>query len=526
MPKTLEIHPAIGIARVGRSQKFFIGPEPDGQAPAKYRDENGELLRQAARFRVFECDRDQNGKLLAATEITTDRAQITWTVHLVNRKAAAPLFLFNSGVNQDLTKRRNNATGNDTTDASLIIDPGPRSVSAPGVTEKFDAGKFRGGLVPLGEMTMEPNGRLVVVGGFGTSDSRTPTGGHVNIGSFADNDSWFDDVGDGPVEATITFNDTGQTKTALAAWVIVAPPDFAPEVYNLITLYDVLYDLGVQRQILTAPATPFFNKDIAPILDRALGYQWVNRQARQGYDAPGPGGHGPGGPGDFSSVIAELNDPTTGEDLRKMVFSLLRNPEGASTAPKFLRMPRLNDSEDSGDVLPLTKTQYKIMQAWATSNFVKQSPASAEPELMPDALTRVALQSCSGGGFFPGIEAGRVMRDASKYMAKEPYRLAPDKIKPGQVTERNAVPWQADFFLCRWEEGAGSGLKRLGWWPAQRPDDVLLENNPNQPVPWARGLGNDFMSMVNKWHQLGIVVKQTNPDGSVVFFERERKLTP
>ena len=28
---TLEIHPAIGIARLGTSQEFFIGPEPGGR---------------------------------------------------------------------------------------------------------------------------------------------------------------------------------------------------------------------------------------------------------------------------------------------------------------------------------------------------------------------------------------------------------------------------------------------------------------------------------------------------------------
>ena len=58
-----EIHPAIGIARVGSSrldsdEGFFIGPEPGGSPPAHYRDSAGDLKRQAARFRVFACRRD------------------------------------------------------------------------------------------------------------------------------------------------------------------------------------------------------------------------------------------------------------------------------------------------------------------------------------------------------------------------------------------------------------------------------------------------------------------------------------
>ena len=64
MATTFEIHPSIGIARVGNSQQHFVGPEPDTSPPTQYRDAAGELLRQAARFRVFECERDEEGVLL------------------------------------------------------------------------------------------------------------------------------------------------------------------------------------------------------------------------------------------------------------------------------------------------------------------------------------------------------------------------------------------------------------------------------------------------------------------------------
>src|SRR4051812_44018601 len=58
---TYEVHPAIGIARVGNSKQpdgYFPGPEPGEGPPASYRDAAGKLKRQAARFRMFRCERD------------------------------------------------------------------------------------------------------------------------------------------------------------------------------------------------------------------------------------------------------------------------------------------------------------------------------------------------------------------------------------------------------------------------------------------------------------------------------------
>src|SRR5476649_1371612 len=81
------IYPGIGVARVGDSADgFFIGPEvaqplsPDDG----FRDPTGALKRQAARFRIFGLD--QNGKVVA--ELTAREADIQWTVHLANKKAA------------------------------------------------------------------------------------------------------------------------------------------------------------------------------------------------------------------------------------------------------------------------------------------------------------------------------------------------------------------------------------------------------------------------------------------------------
>ena len=79
MGTTFEIHPSIGFARVGTSVQHFVGPEPDAEPPNRYRDATGELLRQAARFRVFECERDDHNVLLGCGEVTPDLGTIEWT---------------------------------------------------------------------------------------------------------------------------------------------------------------------------------------------------------------------------------------------------------------------------------------------------------------------------------------------------------------------------------------------------------------------------------------------------------------
>ena len=41
MATTYEVHPAIGIARVGPSQEFYVAPEPGADPPQTYRNAGG-----------------------------------------------------------------------------------------------------------------------------------------------------------------------------------------------------------------------------------------------------------------------------------------------------------------------------------------------------------------------------------------------------------------------------------------------------------------------------------------------------
>ena len=82
------IHPAIGFCRVGNSPDgYFLGPEVPGHHPLPaggFKDAQGRILRQAARFRIFGLNRDDE----IVAELTADDAEITWTVHVANTKAA------------------------------------------------------------------------------------------------------------------------------------------------------------------------------------------------------------------------------------------------------------------------------------------------------------------------------------------------------------------------------------------------------------------------------------------------------
>jgi hypothetical protein len=511
---TFEVHPAIGIARVGNSKDCFVGPEPGGAPPPKYRDPSGKLLRQAARFRVFRCERTAKGVLKSATELTADQAEISWTVHLVNAKGAAEEFPPVATRPTAAGGRLRNAGHSRRED--LVIDPGPRTVSVSQPRAVLDTGTFLGTVVPLGELRREGDGRLLVLGGFGASGAVSPHGAPVPINHFANNDNWYDDMSDGTVAATVTLAGGGAAIEAVPARVIVAPPDFAPGLANLTTLYDVAFHAAVERSWRQVPKRPSFSLHVQPILQRTLGYQWLLQLGRQG--------HGAGaGFGDFSARWAELADPSKdAAGTRGFVLSVLRDPAEPVQDQEFGFMPRLHDSSYGafpGAVLRLTPTQYTVLKRWAAGQFVNDLDApTAAGELLPDALDRVALEACSGGPFFPGIEVGRVMADPATY--REAFRVDSAAHPPGQLTAGNAVPWQADFLAC-----SVDAQPQLGWWPAQRPYQVLTRADAETTQFWHRGV-TGFRGMVDQWHRLGVVVPTTAPDGTTVFVESERRPLP
>ena len=443
----VKIHPAIGVARVGNSpDDFFIGPERlwDASAPqGGFKDSECRVKRQACRFRVFAYHDDGT-----VEELSDETAEIEWGVHLVNKKAITR----NSGTSADLT-----------------IDPGERTLTAPNQRAEFDDGTITlpgasAVTVPLGEVRTDDAGRLLVLGGFGTSASPT----NQTIFNFYDNPGWYDDVSDGPVRAHVRIRDGGAEFDAAGAWVIVAPPKFAPQLENVITLYDRIYQLGVDQGWLTTPTNPSYTHDIYPVLERARTTRYVE---------------------DVFGAHA-WPDPVYAPATRQAIFSRLALPGGGGG-----NMPLLNDAT-------LTGTQYTVMTLWKDGTFVQDwsGPPAPDAQITPQGLDRAALTSCVGAAFYPGIEAGGIaavpILEAANYVgASDPMRLSHSNLAPGDLTQHMALPWQADFFAC------GDN-----WWPVPRPNDVIPEGG-GPSVRWDRDVAS-YEEMVGEWHTLGFVVRQ------------------
>jgi L-Lysine epsilon oxidase N-terminal/L-lysine epsilon oxidase C-terminal domain len=502
MPVTYRIHPAIGIARVGDSpDDFFIGPEaprvpptldkPDGSSsqPGKYKDQQHRIKRQGARFRIYEYTEDAAGVVTKVREITSTEAQIEWEVCLANRKAAAPKL--------DGPGRRNA----NVPESDLIIDPGPQRLSGVKQAMKKLQGKFMKSIdVQLGDLLTDSAGRLIVLGGHGKSQSPS----NRKVVHFADNDGWCDDVSDGPVRATIRLTGSAAPIDVDSAWVIVAPPDFAPAIENVVTLYDVVYNVmaGFDPRLAVSDTSKVsFTKDIYPILRRVSHMHWVSEFAAMR--------HGKDKDMHFISRLKDLSSKTQGFGLRDRIFKALRTPQGGGGNMPFLP-PSVDDPKLKIPGAALTATQYKRLELWAQGKFDADwsgaEPAPTPFDKLPDknrpqALDRAALEACVGGPFFPGIEASRLILDETTYDKKRPFRINAT-LDPGRLTATMAVPWQADFRDCTSDPERGSP----DWWPGQRPNQV--RRGQEHHAAWAPP-GWKFIDMVEKWAQLRFVVAKT-----------------
>ncbi|HEX7316674.1 MAG TPA: LodA/GoxA family CTQ-dependent oxidase [Pyrinomonadaceae bacterium] len=489
---SVKIFPPIGIARIGNSPEFFIGPEIPGvrtPPPGGYKDASCRVKRQAARFRLFAYD--ENGDLIIENnkpkEITAADAEIKWTVELANKKSAYKRF---EGLNQNAPLRNAGVAMADR--PTLEITPGPRTLDGPNQAAGFNTGKFLGKTVPLGEMRTDADGRLLVLGGFGNSGS-VPDG--IAITNYANNDGWHDDISDGPVKATVKLNGGMTTLDAVPAWVLCPPPDFAPPIDSITTLYDLLTQVAVNKGLLTAPSKPSFTQHVYPTLQRVLDLQPVNQFVTSGHFS-------------FESAYPP---PTGTNSGRQSILNRLRNPNNPGAVGQATMPILWDDNHEKKHTV--TKLQYAAMQKWVGTEGVDWTndwtgaPPAPPADITPDGLTRAALEACVGLALYPGIEAGWFLRDVYDY--SEPYRLSHTGRGAGDVSKQMAVPWQADFHDC-YEYGGAA------WWPAQRPDDVFPEAGGG-PVKWNRDLATSREEMIENWHKLGFVV---NKNGQMVETER------
>lgn len=523
------IHPAIGIARVGNApaDEYYLAPEIPGQAadpgPQGYKNDKGEIRREAARFRVYGYD--AAGKVVK--EITAGDAEIVWEVHVANRKAAWYKFLNALDLKQfAMTPDFRNADIPGARRQDLVVDPGPRRISG---TEKsgpeyaFDQGwvSFEIGSiveVPLGEIRTDEKGRLIVIGGAGHSASATG----AQAVTFANNDGWYDDTSDGPVRATVRLKGSKKTLEAEPAMVAVTPPNYGQGLHGPVTMYDVVYDLFLRHGWVKKKGKVRFWQDVYPVLARLVGNQWVSQGAYFLFGA--------GSPSDFNDpqYLDRLASPSAKDKpAREAVFRWFRQPP----PPWDLPTPRADLPPDEPAGLPpfygdgvdyagltiydlaVTTTLYEWLRLWAQGDFEPgEKPGKdvrlekLKPEDQVAALDKAPLEDCLGGPFHPGIELTWPMRVPSmwKVPAKPGERLQPrlnvlpPKVEPrddygpfltpaiclgpggpleasgpGTLTRWLGIPWQTDEASCLSGYNTSNYLPLPSFWAARVPNQVL-----------------------------------------------------
>jgi len=97
MNTTYKIHPAIGIARVGDSDQYYIAPDSPGALPTEYssastnigpfRDKDSKLLKQAAKFKVFKYD-DEHPEGIEVQTGQDGVSFIEWKAWIANKKSS------------------------------------------------------------------------------------------------------------------------------------------------------------------------------------------------------------------------------------------------------------------------------------------------------------------------------------------------------------------------------------------------------------------------------------------------------
>jgi hypothetical protein len=514
------IHPAIGIARVGNSADgFSLSPQvttPPAPPEGGYRDETGALKREAAQFRVY----GYNAAGEVVRELTADWADIRWTVHLANRKAAWYQWQIAMDIPEAATTKLPRRNPKVTARDSLVIDAGPQAIAGRAAGPVPCAGAFTGVPVKLGDLRTDAAGRLLVLGGHGVSASpiNAPIFDDKDPNTFINADNWYDDTCDGTVDATVTIE--GRTIPVEGAWVVTAPPNYAPRLKGVRTLYDLLYDLYVQAGWLPAPAQVSFSADVHPILQRLSGLQWAN----QGFATA----FGHGGRWDFeeSALIARLaslppqdpDDPKKraydpNEEFRRQVFNSFRPPVAADANQQPWPWLYGDAMEVSAGASPrqnasISQTQYAILRRWAAGDFVADwdrrpaPPASIDDVPLaeqPAMLDRAALEFCLADAFHPGCETTWPMRHLTVYARPFRIRRRPPGVKerdygntldqaealaadgplhaqgPGDMNRWMGLPWQADTAWCRGGYNTAYDPFAPTFWPARVPNHVLTE---------------------------------------------------
>ena len=505
---------------------------------------------------------------------------IFWTVHLANKKAncwlleesayppagtrpkLSSLAAYNGGQHPPL-RNLGFSSNDDPADPErlrkLVIDAGPRAIHGcsaarinfdsattpsyykpgagihplPAYPVSFPADNFSRLNSPsgvqvqeLGAIETDDQGRLIVLGGEGTAigwfqgESGQETGGDdpYPLDHDVNNDGWFDDTADGPVHATLLFDDDTTRELGSTAWIVSTDPAYAPQIRNIVTLWDEVYDtwlccFSLDPSIYKGPCCPEddsgFKKDFHPYFDRDISP--IFRSAH------------------LQMFTTSLNSTAIGSHQRLANLTADSEPAKWFNVPSYVRDPyeKGGQIEKGAPWMPLalgdtgaayltpTKTQYFFLNQWFAGKYQKDS---APILTAGEQLDKNVLVNCLGGRFSPGIDLTFLVRDKAFYdpnwtepnigvfrphAAKMDYSQASksepflgvgyfpqrsdSRVEPGDLCKFMAIPWHTDYNSCATHLPApnpggevtnpnqvydGRNTTLLWSWPAQRPVSV------------------------------------------------------
>ncbi|MEM7036164.1 MAG: LodA/GoxA family CTQ-dependent oxidase, partial [Bacteroidota bacterium] len=503
-PPKYRIYPSIGIARLGngpaRKDQVVFSPEVPWanlyETENDYLTKSGKIKKQAQRFYIYRCDDHGN----PVEKINPAEYDIEWTAEVANKK---PFWYdFNNSLDLSIQlENHNNLSPNfyderiapaigaayrnpnvlneglrrpngENFRKELVNSPPAVTVSAgntrqdingffpyPQPPEGKDALKNAPRLskiaakmntssadVKLGTVEYD-EGTLIFYAADGTSAALNPSDLNTD---FADNSNWYDDACDGHITARIKHKASGETydlsDARSSAWVATTPPDYAPQIQPLSTLFDLI--VGAGDESFTPELSLVF-----PLLYRMYRMQWVNASD---FLAPS-----------FREVIDRLtaegkfhclysNSPDCAP-VRKAIFEMFRNPIynydnepvipsnqktdltqlGSGTEP--IKIPSypgdgINYPGSPAQWFAIPPFLYQQLEDWANGNF--ETPAGLEfrnidemgrfyqkqfleaakdPAKSALLMTRAVLETLYGGGFHPGVELTWPMRHIQIY---------------------------------------------------------------------------------------------------------------
>ncbi len=507
---SFRIYPSIGIARMGNGpatkEDVVFSPEVPWknlfETDIKPHTSDGALKKQAQRFYIYKCDNQGN----PLEKISPNDYDIQWFVEVANKKPfwydfnnSLDLSVNMEGNNKNLSKKfyedriapgisassRNpnipsegvEEKGIPNSRKELVNGPNFGSVSLannrmeleglfpfPRVGETSNiANKMRTvpksvklGTIEYDEDGSNPdtNGSLIFYSGDGVSASLNPSDLNTD---FADNSNWYDDICDGRVTAKLTPRGGGETIVLdgpeAAAWIASAPPDYAPQINPISSLYDLVTG-AAPGELKTNEASCL--SMVLPLFFKFYQMQWVNLSD---FLAPS-----------FKEVIDKLTYKgnfdflyTPGpesQEIRQAIFTLFRNPRYDYINEAIIPSKDVTDFDALGipalpEKLPyyvgdginypgspaqwfaIPPMLYDQLEQWSKGNFTtppelaKHNPsnmielgeyyqsdfvkASADPKKAPLLMTRAVLETLYGGGFHPGVELTWPMRHAQMY---------------------------------------------------------------------------------------------------------------